>query len=130
MPSNPIPRQLLAAVILLFVEATALVALAGFFGWGIVSGQVRILATMLALVVFTLAAAAWVVYLGLGLLKLNKASRTPAVFWQLCQISIAFGSFTGQFANQAIGWAILAPSLAVIFLLFSKPVSALLQRDR
>lgn len=130
MPANPIPKQLMVAAILVFIEAAALVVLAGYFAFGILEGQVRILSTMLALVAFTLGAAAWVAYLGVGLLRLKKSARTPAVFWQLCQVSIAFGSFGGQFANQAVGWAILAPSLAVIFLLFSKPVSALLQRDR
>ena len=130
MPANQLPRQLCVAVILVVLEAVALVGLAGYFAFGILEGQVRILATMLALVGFTLATSAWVAYLGVGLLKLKKSSRTPAIFWQLCQISVAFGSFSGQFANQAIGWAILAPSLAVIFLLFSKPVSPLFERER
>ncbi len=129
MTPKKLPLALKVASALVFAESAVLLAGSGYFAYGIITDQARSLGTLLALVVFTAALASWIGYIGLSLLKSKKFARTAAVFWQLCQLSVAFGSFTGQFASAAIGYAILLASVAVIALLFQKNVSALLQRD-
>ena len=129
MTSKDLPIALKVAAALLFAESAVALAGAGYFAYGIITDQARSLPTLLALVVFTAALASWIGYVATSLLKAKKFARTAAVFWQLCQLSVAFGSFTGQFANASIGFAILVPSIAVIVLLFQKNVSALLQRE-
>lgn len=129
MTTSALPGQLKAAVALLIVESVALVGLAGYFVYGILTDQSIILSTMMALTGFTLATAVWVLFLARGLMNLKKSARTPAMFWQLCQLAIAYGSVTGPNPIYAVGAAIAAPSIAVIALLLSKPVSALLQRE-
>jgi len=129
MAKNSIPMALRAASILVFVESFALVLGSGYFGFGIISGQARALPTLIALTAFTLAAAAWVGYIARSLMAAKKFARTPAVIVQLFQLSVAYGSFTGQFANPTVGFVLSVPSVIVIVLLFTKPVSALLQRE-
>ena len=129
MTAKNFPLPLKLATALVFAESAVVLAGAGYFAYGIITNQARSFATLLALVVFTLALASWLGYVALSLAKAKKFARTAAVFWQLCQLSVAFGSFTGQFANAAIGYTILLPSVAVIVLLFQKSVSALLQRE-
>ena len=129
MSAKALPLPLKVAAALVFVESALVMAGAGYFAYGIITDQARSLPTLLALVVFTAALASWIGYVATSLLKAKKFARTAAVFWQLCQLSVAFGSFTGQFANALVGYAILIPSVAVIVLLFQKQVSALLQRE-
>jgi len=57
-----------------------------------------------------------------GLYAGRRWARSGAIFWQLVQLTVAWGSFTGQFANAAIGFGLIVPSVAVIALLFTKPV--------
>ena len=129
MTAKALPLALKVASALVFAESATMLAGAGYFAYGIITDQARSLGTLLALAVFTTALSYWLGYIALSLTKAKKFARTAAVFWQLCQLSVAFGSFSGQFANAAVGVAILVPSVAVIVLLFQKNVSALLQRD-
>jgi hypothetical protein len=129
MTAKNLPLALKVASALVFAESALVLAGAGYFAYGIITDQARSLPTLIALVAFTAALASWLGYVALSLVKAKKFARTAAVFWQLCQLSVAFGSFTGQFANATIGFAILLPSVAVIVLLFQKSVSALLQRE-
>ena len=129
MAAKKLPLALKVASALVFAESALVLAGAGYFAYGIITDQARSLATLLALVAFTVALASWLGYVAKSLAQAKKFARTAAVFWQLCQLSVAFGSFTGQFANVAVGFAILIPSVAVIALLFQKDVSALLERE-
>ena len=70
----------------------------------------------------------WLGYVTVAIWRLKPWARSAAVFWQTVQLAIAYGSFSGQFAQPAIGWALIVPSLAVLYLLFSKPVGPMLQR--
>jgi hypothetical protein len=60
----------------------------------------------------------------ISLLKGRRWARSAGVFWQLVQLAIASGSFSGQFGSQAIGWSLIVPSVLVLALLFSKKVVA------
>jgi hypothetical protein len=86
------------------------------------AGQVKSLPTMLALAGLGLIVAVWLAYVFKGLYAGRRWARSGAIFWQLVQLTVAWGSFTGQFANAAIGFGLIVPSVAVIALLFTKPV--------
>jgi hypothetical protein len=86
------------------------------------AGQVKSLPTMLALAALGLIVAIWLAYVFKALYEGRRWARSGAIFWQLVQLTIAWGSFTGQFANAAIGIGLIIPSVAVIALLFTKPV--------
>lgn len=92
-------------------------------------GQVKSLPTMLALAGLGLVVAIWLAYVMKGLYSGRRWARSGAIFWQLVQLTIAWGSFTGQFANAAIGIALIVPSVLVIGLLFTKPVFAATQEE-
>ncbi len=123
------PWQLLVAAGLVWAETAALLVTAGLFLLPLSSGSAKDAGTLLALSGFVLLAAIWLATISSGLLKLKQSSRTPALLWQLFQIVIAGGSATGAGANLPFASMLLVPSVAVIVLLFSKPVSALLQRQ-
>jgi len=129
MTKNALPVALRAAGILVLVESAATFGLALYFVWGIDAGLVIVLQTMLALVGFLVATSVWLGWLGFGLLKAKRSSRTPAIFWQLMQLLLAGGQFTGQHANIALGVALVIPSIAVIVLLSNKAVAELFKRE-
>jgi hypothetical protein len=80
--------------------------------------------TALALFGMVAGATAWVLFVAFSLTRGKRWARSAALFWQLVQLAIATGSFTGQFGSLWIGWSIAAPSAAVLMLLFSKKVVA------
>ena len=129
MTKKALPVALRAAGILVLIECAATLGLALYFVWGINVGIVIVLQTMLALVGFLVATSVWLGWLGFGLLNAKRSSRTPAIFWQLMQLLLAGGQFTGQHANFVLGVALVIPSIAVIVLLSNKTVSALFKRE-
>jgi hypothetical protein len=129
MTKNAFPVALRAAGILVLAESAATFGLALYFFWGINVGRVIVLQTMLALVGFLVLTSAWLGWLGFGLLRAKRSSRTPAVFWQLIQLLLAGGQFTGQNSNVAIGLALAIPSIAIIVLLANKSVAELFKRE-
>jgi hypothetical protein len=66
--------------------------------------------------------AVWLAFVVKALKDGRRWARNAAIFWQLVQLTVAWGSFTGEFANAAIGVGLILPSVAVIALLFTKPV--------
>src|SRR5690606_12116133 len=80
------------------------------------------LASAIAIFVMTAAAAVWLVAVTLAVWRGRSWSRGAALFWQLVQLAIAFGSFQGVFARADIGWFLLVPAVIVIVLLFARSV--------
>lgn len=120
--------QLRAAAITLFVEAAALLGGAGYFVFGIITGQARLLPTLAALAGFTALAAIWFISLGVGLITQKATTRTPAMFAQMIPLSIAFGSTSGENASALVAFGLAIPGVFVISLLFSKPVGELMNK--
>ena len=120
--------QLRAAAITLFVEAAALLGGAGYFIFGILTGQARLLPTLAALAGFTALAAIWFISLGVGLITQKATTRTPAMFAQMIPLSIAFGSTSGENASALVAFGLAIPGVFVISLLFSKPVGELMNK--
>ncbi len=53
MSTKSLPWQLFAAATVLFVESLVLFGGAAYFGYGAITGQARLLATLVALIAFT-----------------------------------------------------------------------------
>ncbi|HEV7949780.1 MAG TPA: hypothetical protein VGP24_08435 [Glaciihabitans sp.] len=82
------------------------------------------MASAIALTVCAAIATVWVAAIAIHTLKGQPWIRGAAVVWQILQIAVAVGSFQGIFPRPDIGWMLLIPSLAVLVLLFTKPVLA------
>lgn len=95
---------------------------------GILLGESRSLPTTLSLFAIVALTAAAVLFFAYGLLQGKRWARSAALFWQLIQLAIASGSFTGQFGSNAIGWSLIIPSVTVLVLLFTKKVVAATMR--
>lgn len=129
MSNKSLPWQLFAAATVLLVESLVLFGGAAYFAYGAITGQARLLATLIALIAFTLFAGLWFVSLGVGLIQGKKSSRTASMFAQMVPISIGFGSTSGVGANALLALGLFIPAALVIGLLLSKPVGALMNRS-
>ncbi len=123
------PRPLRVACVILVLEAGALLAVGGFVlfstafgtpesvGRGLLDGAM----VLLAAVVLLLGAR--------GLLLLRPAARTPVVVLQVLAVPVAY-SLGIQAGKVAYGGPMLLAALATLYLLFTPPVRAVLERDR
>lgn len=118
------PTGLLFAVLLVGLEGLFVGALAARLGFALVTGDTKSLVTSVALFALVAAAAIWIIFVALNLFKGKRWARSAGVFWQLVQLAVATGSFSGQFGSQAIGWGLIIPSVLVLAALFSKKVVA------
>lgn len=116
------PIGLIMVLTLIGLEQMVVLYLLSSYLLATIAGQVKSLPTMLALAALGLIVAIWLAYVVKALYDGRRWARSGAIFWQLVQLAIAWGSFTGQFANAAIGIALIVPSITVIALLFTKPV--------
>ena len=116
------PIGLKAVLAIIGLEQIVVLYLLSSYLIATLAGQVKSLPTMLALAALGLIVAIWLAYVFKALYEGRRWARSGAIFWQLVQLTIAWGSFTGQFANAAIGIGLIIPSVAVIALLFTKPV--------
>ena len=101
------------------LEAIVLYVLTGITLWAMVSGDAKAILTDSALVALTGGAALWLTFASRALLKQKRWARSAGVFWQLIQLTIAFGTFE---ANVIWGFAIAVPSILVLTTLFTKEV--------
>ena len=116
------PVGLQATALVLLLEAGVITFLGGWLIIDIVLGQARALPTAIALALLVIAPGIALFFVANSLLACKRWARNAAIFWQLVQLSVASASFTGRFANFAIGSALILTSVAVIALLFTKPV--------
>jgi hypothetical protein len=121
---------LYALIALLFLEAAAMVLLVGVLIVDILTLPAASIASAIALAVLVAVGAAFVGAVAVGALRRQPWVRGGAVVWQLVQLAIAIGAFQGVYAQPAIGWAILVPSLLALVLLFTPSVLTVLGRPR
>jgi len=122
VPAGEVSKKLSRAAVVVFAESVALVAFSLYLLWGLISGQAKLAAAELTLVVLFAAAAAWVWYIGASLRRGRRWARSAAVFWQTCQLFLASQSFTGRGANWIIGVLLIATSIWVLGNVFSRSV--------
>ena len=116
-------------IALLFVEALAMVILVGVLVVDILTLPASSMASAIALTVLVAIGAVFISAVAVGALRRQGWVRGGAVIWQLVQLAIALGAFQGAFAQPAIGWAILVPSVVVLVLLFTPSVMTAIRRD-
>jgi peptidoglycan/LPS O-acetylase OafA/YrhL len=121
-PRQPLALKLVAGMIAL--EALVVLGLAAIILFEIFAGTSKSFTTAIALFAMVAAAGTFVAFVAVSLLRSKRWARSAALFWQLVQLSVATGSFTGQFANAFIGTALIVPSLIVAILIFRKDVVA------
>lgn len=118
------PGLLITLVVLLALEAAALGALAVFLVVEIVVATSDSVLSALALALFTSLAAVFVSAIAIGAWRGRAWIRGGAVTVQLLQLTVAIGAFQGVFARPDIGWLLLAPAVAILALVFTRPVIA------
>jgi hypothetical protein len=115
-------------VAILFAEAVAMVVVVVVLIIDILTLPAASLGSAIALTVLVAIAAGFVSAVAIGAFRRQGWVRGGALIWQLVQLAIAIGAFQGTFAQPAIGWALLVPSVTVIVLLFTKSVMAAITR--
>jgi uncharacterized membrane-anchored protein len=122
-------RLLTALSAILFLES-------GLLGVGAVVLVVALLTTRpdsvasaIALIVLVVVLAGGLALVALNTLRARPWIRGAALTWQLLQIAIAAASFGGLVPCPDIAWLLLIPAVAVIVLLFTKPVMAVTTRE-
>jgi hypothetical protein len=114
---------------LLFLEATAMIVVVLVLVVDILTLPATSLVSAIALTVLAAIGAIFISAVAIGAVRRSGWVRGGAVIWQLVQLAIGIGAFQGAFAQPAIGWALLAPSVVVLVLLFTPSVLAAISRD-
>jgi hypothetical protein len=113
--------QLKIAIMLLTLEASilGLVSLSAIPGGFI---TLKDAPTLFALIAIFLLATLLLFFVARQLVFKKRWARSAAFFWQLIQLSVAWNSFSGEWANFFIGGYLVISSLATIYFLFTKAV--------
>lgn len=119
MPKLNVALTLRGLAVAFFMEALVMYAATAVVIWAMISGEAKALLTDSALVVLTGAAAIWLTFASKGILKGERWARSAGVFWQLIQLTIAFGTLE---ASVLGGLAIAIPSMLVFVILFNKKI--------
>jgi hypothetical protein len=123
------PALLVLLAALLALESAGLVAAACYLVVELLTARPDSYASAIAILVLVLLAAAWLGVVSLHTLRGRSWIRGGAITWQVLQIAIGIGSFQGPFSRPDIGWLLIIPAVAVIVLLFTRPVIAATRRD-
>jgi hypothetical protein len=110
--------------VLVFAECALVCAATIYLVLEIIVATPASYASAVALTVIVAIAAIWLAVIGVNVLRGRAWTRGAALVWQVLQIAVAVGCFQGAFARPDLGWVLLIPSIAVILLLFSRPVVA------
>lgn len=113
---------------LLFLEALAVISVVFVLVFDILTQPATSISSAVALTALVAIAAVFVTAVAIAMARRAPWSRGAALVWQLVQLAIAVGAFQGATAQPAWGWAILAPSLVALVLLFTKSVMEALRR--
>jgi hypothetical protein len=123
------PVLLIVLAILLFAESAFMFVLAVWSITSLAASGASSFTSGIALIVFILMGAFWLLFIGIGTLRMKPWTRASAITWQVLQIAIAVGSFEGLDATPTIGWALLVPALLVILLVLTPQVTAVTRRN-
>jgi hypothetical protein len=127
MPKSSVQRTLKGLAIAYLLEALVLYIATGAAIWALIVGNTISLATTLALAAFTLGVALWLTSAAKAITKGKRWARTAGIFWQLMQLTIAFGTYDVSVLGAI---AIALPTAAVLITLFTKDVVAATSQSR
>ncbi|GAB2983076.1 hypothetical protein [Frigoribacterium salinisoli] len=129
-PTGRRPLGLWVVITLLTAEFLLVVGVSAFLLIELLTVRPDSYPSAVALLVLSLVAAAWLGAVVLGALRGRAWIRGAAVTWQVLQIAVGVGSLRGQFAEPAIGWALVVPAVLVVGLLLTpRVVAATAARD-
>jgi hypothetical protein len=113
--------QLKIAIMLVVLEASilGLVSLSAIPGGFI---TLKDAPTLFALIAIFLLATLLLFFVARQLVFKKRWARSAAFFWQLIQLSVAWNSFTGEWANFYIGGYLVLTSAITIYFLFTNAV--------
>ena len=123
-----VPGPIRAACAILGLEALALLATAGFLVFDTIVGTPHSVAGALLGALFAVGGAAVIALGARGLLRLRPVARTPVVVLQLLALPVAY-SLAFQAGLVGYGGPILVAALSVLYLLFTPPARAVLDRE-
>lgn len=124
-----VPPQLRAAAAIVGLEALALVFAAGLLVVKIVFGHPGNVAAALLETAMALVAAAVLALCARGLLHLRPSARSPVLVLQLLALPVGY-SLGFQAGLIGYGGPILVAAVATLYLLFTPPVRAALDREQ
>lgn len=126
-PTAPRPRRARGLRVVTIILAAEAVLLWGVTGWLVIELLTETPTSVggaFSLLGLSALAAVWVSLIAVNLPRRKGWTRGGALTWQLVQIMVAIGAFQGVYARPDVGWGLLAPSLVVIGLLFTRAVVA------
>jgi hypothetical protein len=109
---------------ILFLESAALFAATIYLVVEVLVAPSDSVSSAIALAVVVAIAAIWVALIAVNSLRHRAWIRGAAIVVQVLLIALAIGSFQGVLPRADIGWVLLIPAVAVMVLLFTKPVVA------
>lgn len=125
--SDHVPGQVRGACAIVALESLALFAAAVVLIVKTVVGHPDSLGRALSDIGFALVGALLLLFAARGLNRLSPAARTPVIVLQLLALPVSY-SLAFQADRIAYGGPILVAALAVIYLLFTPPARAALDR--
>jgi F420-0:gamma-glutamyl ligase len=125
---DEVPRPLRAACVVLGLECLGLLSITGFLVISTLTGSPNSVGRALLGAAMALCGALALAAGARGLLRLSPAARTPIVVIQLLAIPVSY-SLAFQAGRVGYGGPILIAALSVIYLLFTPPVRAALDRE-
>jgi len=128
-PGGPIvPTPIRVAVVIIYLEALALVGAAGVLVDKTITGHPDDVGRALFAALLAVAGAFVLVVCARGLMRLSPSARTPIVLLQLLALPVSY-SLAFQAHRVGYGGPILVAALAVLFLLFTPPAREALDRS-
>ena len=121
-PFSKAPALVQIVLILLVVEALALVAVFFSLLFEIFSGEFQSFFAEVFLLVLAAASALWVLTFSKGLLNRKRWARSAAFFWQLLQAVVGAGAIAETGTSRVIGALLVIISGLVVVLLFNSKV--------
>jgi hypothetical protein len=122
------PAQVRVAAGVICAESLALLGAAAILVSKTVDGHPDSIGRALLGAALALAAAAALVLGARGLIRLRPAARTPIVVLQLLALPVGY-SLAFQASRASYGGPILVAALVVLYLLFTPPARAALDRE-
>lgn len=127
---KPTPRRhpfLVALGVLLVIEAAVMIVVLLVLIGDLVTQQAAQFSSAVALTVLAAIGTVFVCAVAVAALRLQVWSRGAALIWQVILLAVGFGMFQGATARFDLALLFLVPALVGIFLLLSKPVTAVLR---
>ncbi len=124
-----LPKRLLIAIIIIFAESSVIWGLTFWSIFALFSGDFSNLFSSLFLTGILAGFALWSLNIAIGLFRLKKWAHTPALVLQLIAAAIATASFSGEFAQPAIGIPLLIAAATSFICLLGGGIRDLLHQS-